>query len=89
MNNGMFNDVEKFKDVQVDLVDLSLLKYEAPCGLWNLFLQVTDDLPQPKFHESFQDGFFKLILFRQERGHWTVLPKEVTWYHWLKNQRVY
>jgi hypothetical protein len=30
-----------------------------------------------------------LILFRQETWYWTVLPKEVRLYHWLKNQRLY
>ncbi len=77
---------QKFKDAQVDL---SLLKYEAPSIISNHFLEVTNDPPQPKFHESFQVSVFKLILFRQELGHWTVPPKEVMLYHWLKNQTRY
>ncbi len=49
MNYGISNNTEKFKGVWVDL---SLLKYEAPRGLWNHFLEITDDPPQTKFHES-------------------------------------
>jgi hypothetical protein len=68
---------------------MNLPEAEGTIELWEQFLEITDDLPQPKFHNSFPVGFFKLLLFRQEKGHWIVLSKDVTLYHRLKNQRVY
>ncbi len=51
--------------------------------------KISDVTSQPNFHEAFGIGLFKLLMFHQDNGHYLVPSKEVTLYHWLKNQRVY
>ncbi len=47
----------------------------------------TEDVSKT-FHDAFGAGYFKLILFMQDRQHWDVPSKEAKLWNWLKNQRV-
>ena len=47
----------------------------------------TEDVSKT-FHDAFGAGYFKLILFMQDKKHWDVPSKEAKLWNWLKNQRV-
>jgi hypothetical protein len=47
----------------------------------------TEDVTK-SFHDAFGAGYFKLVLFMQDKWHWDVPSKEKVLWNWLKNQRV-
>jgi hypothetical protein len=77
--------VEKYADIEIDV---RLLRTDAARRQWRAFLEMPTEDVSKTFHDAFGAGYFKLILFMQERQHWDVPSKEAKLWNWLKNQRV-
>jgi hypothetical protein len=78
--------VEKYGNIEVDK---SLLTTDLARDLWRAYEEIPISYDVPKtFHEAFSAGYFKLVLFMQDKRHWDVPSKEAKLWNWLKNQRV-
>jgi hypothetical protein len=77
--------VEKYGDIEIDE---SLLRTEQAQHRWMAFVEMPTDDVSRTFHEAFSAGYFKLILFMQDRRHWDVPKQESKLWNCLKNQRV-
>ena len=77
--------VEKYADIEIDV---SLLRTQVARNRWRAFLEMPTEDVSKTFHDAFGAGYFKLILFMQDRQHWDVPSKEAKLWNWLKNQRV-
>jgi hypothetical protein len=77
--------VEKYADIKIDE---SLLRTQAARNRWRAFVEMPTEDISKTFHEAYGAGYFKLILFMQDRQHWDVPKKESKLWNWLKNQRV-
>jgi hypothetical protein len=77
--------VEKYSDIEIDV---SLLRTQAARNRWRAFLEMPTEDVTKTFHDAYGAGYFKLILFMQDRQHWDVPSKEKVLRNWLKNQRV-
>jgi hypothetical protein len=58
--------VKKYADIKIDK---SLLRTEQARYRWTAFVEMPTDDVSRTFHEAFGAGYFKLILFMQDRRH--------------------
>jgi hypothetical protein len=77
--------VEKYADIEIDV---RLLTTHAARNRWRAFLEMPTEDVSKTFHDAYAAGYFKLILFMQDKKHWDVPSKEAKLWNWLKNQRV-
>jgi hypothetical protein len=78
--------VEKYGKIEQDK---SLLTTDLARDRWRAYGEMPISYDVPKlFHDAFGAGYFKLVLFMQDKRHWDVPSKEKVLWNWLKNQRV-
>jgi hypothetical protein len=77
--------VEKYGDIEIEP---NLLRTDLARNQWRAFVEMPTEDVSKTFHEAYGAGYFKLILFMQDRRHWDVPKKESKLWNWLKNQRV-